>query len=115
MKYIKLKALIQESNAQQKLEALPKGKLFNDAKSIKGVFDSSSYTWSQAIEAFETNSTKAKIISIPIDSIKITQPNIQLNKVLDIILKLINMLSVILNFSNLLVFLNLYYYILNYL
>jgi hypothetical protein len=88
MSYIKLKALLIESNAQQKLEALPKGKLFNDAKSIKNTFDSSDYTWSQAIEAFEKHKQKAKIISIPIDSIKITQPNIQLNKVLDIILKL---------------------------
>lgn len=85
MKYILLKALIQESNAQQKLEALPKGNLFNDAKSIKGVFDSSDYTWSQAIEAFEKHKHQAKIISIPIDSIKITQPNIQLHKTLDII------------------------------
>lgn len=81
MSFIKLKTLIIESSAEQKLQGLPKGELFNDAKSIKGIFDASPYTWSQTIEAFEKHATKAKEVTIPIDSIKITQPNIQLHKV----------------------------------
>ena len=88
MSFIKLKTLLFESSAEQKLNALPKGQLFNDAKSIKNTFDLSPYTWSQTIEAFEKNATKAKHVSIPIDSIKITQPNIQLHKVLNIMANL---------------------------
>lgn len=84
MKYIKLKTLLAESNAEQKLQALPKGQIFDDAKSIKTLFDSSPYTWSQTIEAYEKHATKAKEVTIPINTIHITQPNIQLHKVLDI-------------------------------
>lgn len=88
MSFIKLKTLINESSAEQKLQALPKGQLFNDAKSIKDVFDASPYTWSQTIEAFEKHAAKAKHVTVPINTIKITQPNIQLHKVLNIMAKL---------------------------
>ena len=88
MKYIKLKTLIIESNAEQKLHALPKGQIFDDAKSIKDTFDASPYTWSQTIEAYESNATKAKPVTIPINSIHITQPNIQLHKVINMLANL---------------------------
>lgn len=84
MPYIKLKTIIIESSAEQKLHALPKGQIFNDAKSIKNTFNVSSHTWSETVEAYEKHIKSAKHVSIPLKSIKITQPNIQLNKVLDI-------------------------------
>ena len=88
MKFIKLKTLLAESNAEQKLQSLPKGQIFDDAKSIKDTFDASPYTWSQTIEAYESNATKAKHVTIPINTIYITQPNIQLHKVLNIMANL---------------------------
>jgi len=88
MAFIKLKTLIIESSAEQELQALPKGTIFNDAKSIKDTFETSPYTWSETIEAYEKNKSKAKTVSVPLNSIKITQPNIQLHKVLNMLANL---------------------------
>jgi hypothetical protein len=87
MKYIKIfEDFINESTPDidavyGRIDALPKGSTFEDAKRIDGVFDRSKHTWSEVIETFEKNQKDAKIKSINIKDIKITQPNIQSNKV----------------------------------
>ena len=85
MKHIKLFELfLNESRldkAIEKIQALPQGKMFNDAKNIEGIFKKSKHTWSEVIETFEKNQDQAKGVQIPIKDIQITQPNIQMGKV----------------------------------
>jgi len=85
MIHIKLyEAFILESkldSAYERIDSLPKGSTFEDAKKIDGVFDKSKHSWSEVIEAFEKHQNEAKIKSINIKDIQITQPNIQSNKV----------------------------------
>ena len=71
--------------ANIKIDKLPNGKLFDDAKNIEGIFDRSKYSWSEVIENFEKNKNSANLESINIKDIHITQPNIQSNKVKSII------------------------------
>ena len=80
--------------ANIKIDKLPNGKLFDDAKNIEGIFDRSKYSWSEVIENFEKNKNSATLESININDIHITQPNIQSNKVKSII-KNINSIPVI--------------------
>jgi hypothetical protein len=75
---------INESNsdsASEKIESLPRGSTFDDAKRIDGIFSKSKHTWSEVIEAFEKMQKNAKSKTISIKEIQITQPNIQSNKV----------------------------------
>jgi hypothetical protein len=85
MKFVRLfEQFINESKvelANQKIDDLPKGATFEDAKKIDGVFDKSKHTWSEVIEAFESNQKDAKVKSVNVKDIQITQPNIQANKV----------------------------------
>lgn len=85
MKHVKLfETFLNESRldaAMEKIQALPRGKMFDDAKNIEGVFKKSKHTWSEVIEAFETRQDSAKETQIAIKDIQITQPNIQLGKV----------------------------------
>lgn len=84
MKHLKtFESFLVESSqdAYGKIDALPTGKIFSDAKKIDGIFKKSGYTWSEVIEAFEKNKESAKPQSINIKDIKITQPNIQSEKV----------------------------------
>jgi hypothetical protein len=83
MKHIKLfEAFLSKfDKAIEKIQALPPGKMFSDAKNIEGVFKKSKHTWHEVIETFETNQDKAKEAQIPIKDIQITQPNIQIHKV----------------------------------
>ena len=85
MKHIKLfESFVNESKmdkAMEKLQALPQGKMFDDAKNIESVFKKSKHTWSEVIETFETNQIGAVETQINIKDIQITQPNIQLRKV----------------------------------
>lgn len=85
MKHLKLyEAFLNESKldkAVEKIQALPQGQLFSDAKNIKGVFKKSKHTWSEVIETFEKNQDQAKETQIPVKDIQITQPNIQMRKV----------------------------------
>lgn len=67
--------------AIEKIDQLPKGKLFDDAKNIEGIFTKSSRSWSETIEAFEKNRNKAQQELLDIEDIHITQPNVQANKV----------------------------------
>ena len=68
-------------SAYERIDSLPKGSIFEDAKKIDGIFAKSKYSWSEVIEAFEKNQKDAKIKSVNVKDIKITQPNIQGNKV----------------------------------
>ena len=85
MKFVQLfEQFINESKvelANQKIDDLPKGATFEDAKRIDGVFDKSKHTWSEVIETFESNQKDAKVKSVNVKDIQITQPNIQANKV----------------------------------
>lgn len=85
MKFVQLfEQFINESKvelANQKIDDLPKGATFEDAKKIDGVFDKSKHTWSEVIETFESNQKDAKVKSVNVKDIQITQPNIQANKV----------------------------------
>jgi hypothetical protein len=86
MKPIKLyKEFINEAkdvdSAMKKIDDLPKGSTFEDAKRIDRIFDISKHSWSEVVETFEKNQKSAKIKPINIKDIQITQPNIQSNKV----------------------------------
>jgi len=75
----------------QKIDQLPQGKLFNDSKNIEGIFKKSSHSWSEVIELFEKNKNKSKPEIIDIKDIHITQPNIQSNKVKNMLDKVNNL------------------------
>lgn len=86
MKHIKIfKDFVNEAknieSAFTRLDSLPKGSTFEDAKRIDNIFERSKHTWSEVIETFEKNQSSAKLKSINIKDIQITQPNIQSNKV----------------------------------
>lgn len=85
MKHVKLfESFLNESKldrAMDKIQALPQGKMFNDAKNIESVFKKSKHSWSEVIETFEKHQSEAVESVIPIKDIQITQPNIQINKV----------------------------------
>lgn len=68
-------------SAVERINDLPSGATFEDAKKIDGVFDKSKHTWSEVIETFESNQKDAKVKSVNVKDIQITQPNIQANKV----------------------------------
>ncbi len=69
-----------QPTAYQKIDSLPKGSTFEDAKNISGVFDKSKHSWSEVIETFEKNKYDSKYKIVNINDIKITQPNIQSGK-----------------------------------
>ena len=81
---IRLRNLLNETN-HTRIDKLPAGKLFDDAKNIKDVFKMSRHTWNEVIQAFETNQKTATPETVNISDIRITQPNIQSNKVKQII------------------------------
>ncbi len=87
MKHIKIfEDFITESRkdidlAIARIDDLPKGSTFEDAKRIESIFTKSKHTWSEVIETFEKNQKDAKVKSVNIKDIQITQPNIQSNKV----------------------------------
>jgi hypothetical protein len=68
-------------SAYERIDSLPKGAIFDDAKRIGGIFDISKHSWSDVVNAFEKNQKNAKVKSINIKDIQVTQPNIQSNKV----------------------------------
>lgn len=67
--------------ANQKIDQLPQGRLFDDAKNIESIFKKSQHSWSSVIELFEKNKDKSTLQYVDIDDIYITQPNIQSSKV----------------------------------
>lgn len=84
-KPIKVKTGVKESisvnTAYDKIDRLPQGKIFNDAKRIDGIFNKSKHSYSEVIEAFEKNKAKNNIEFVSVKDVHITQPNIQSNKV----------------------------------
>jgi hypothetical protein len=87
---IRLKNLLKENEsstnlAYQKIDKLPNGKLFDDAKNIEGVFNKSKYDWNEVIVTYERHEDEHHIKFVNISDIHITQPNIQANKVKEII------------------------------
>jgi hypothetical protein len=69
------------SPAEQKIDDLPKGKIFDDAKNIESIFNKSQHSWSEVIELFEKNKDKGEEQYVDVKDIHIIQPNIQSNKV----------------------------------
>jgi|LauGreSBDMM110SN_4_FD.fasta_scaffold197770_2 hypothetical protein len=67
--------------AYSKIDSLPKGAIFDDSKRIDGIFDITKHSWSDVANAFEKNEKDAKIKSVNVKDIQITQRNIQSNKV----------------------------------
>lgn len=83
LKEIKLSTGIEK--AYNQIDNLPKGKLFDDAKNIEDIFKMSQHSWSEVIENFEKNKERSILKPIEISDTSITQPNIQSNKVKQII------------------------------
>jgi len=82
---IKLKNLLKETEsvdlAYQKIDELPNGKLFDDAKNIEGIFKMSKHDWNEVIVTYEKHEEQHHIKYVNISDIHITQPNVQANKV----------------------------------
>jgi hypothetical protein len=68
-------------SAIAKIDGLPKGKIFDDAKVIASVFKMSKHTWNEVIVAYEKHEDQHHIVTVDVNDIHITQPNIQANKV----------------------------------
>lgn len=82
---IKFKDIFNENI--NKLNLLPSGKIFQDAKNIESVFKRSSHSWSESIEMFEKNRNNSIKQNVNVKDIKITQPNIQVEKIIAMIPK----------------------------
>lgn len=76
-----------EEAAIQRVEGLPKGSIFDDAKRIDSIFQISNRPWSEVVQAWEENESKAKPKTINPKDIHITQRNIQSSKVEEMILR----------------------------
>jgi hypothetical protein len=92
MKLVKLfEQFLNESKKQEaaieKVEGLPKGSIFDDAKRIDGIFQISNRPWSEIVQTWEENEDKAKPKTINPKDIHITQRNIQSSKVTEMILR----------------------------
>ena len=68
-------------SAIAKIDGLPKGKIFDDAKVIASIFKMSKHTWNEVIVAYEKHEDQHHIVTVDVNDIHITQPNIQANKV----------------------------------
>lgn len=69
------------SAANERIDSLPQGKVFDDAKRIDIIFKRSNRNWSEVIEALEQGRQNAERQEIDIRDIRITQPNVQSGKV----------------------------------
>lgn len=92
MKPVKLfEQFLNESQRQeaalQKVEALPKGSIFDDAKRIDGIFKLNTRPWTEIVQIWEQNESKAKPKTINPNEIQITQRSVQSNKVKEMILR----------------------------
>ncbi len=74
-----------EDAAVQKVEALPKGSIFDDAKRIDSIFKINNRSWSEVVQAWEENEKDSKTRTINPKDVQITQRNIQLSKVEEVI------------------------------
>ena len=92
MKHIQLfEQFLNESQKQeaaiQRVEALPKGSIFDDAKRIDGIFKMNNRPWHEIVATWEQYKDAAKTQTLNPKDIQITQPNIQSNKVREMILR----------------------------
>lgn len=82
---MKLIDLLRENAAQveanERIDSLPQGKVFDDAKRIDGIFNKSKREYSYAQAALEQNRENAKKTAVNTTDIRITQPNVQSGKV----------------------------------
>jgi hypothetical protein len=90
MKHIKLyEDFVNEAkdveSAVAKIDSLPIGAIFDDAKKIDGIFTMTKHSWSDVINAYEQNKKDGKMKSVNVKDIQITQRNIQSNKVKEMI------------------------------
>jgi hypothetical protein len=90
MKHIKLyEDFVNEAkdveSAVAKIDSLPTGAIFDDAKKIDGIFTMTKHAWSDVINAYEQNKKDGKMKSVNVKDIQITQRNIQSNKVKEMI------------------------------
>jgi len=90
MKHVKLfEDFVNEAkdveSAVAKIDALPIGAIFDDAKKIDGIFNMTKHSWSDVINAYEQNKKDGKMKSVNVKDIQITQRNIQSNKVKEMI------------------------------
>jgi len=90
MKHIKLyEDFVNEAkdveSAVAKIDSLPIGTIFDDAKKIDGIFNMTKHSWSDVINAYEQNKKDGKMKSVNVKDIQITQRNIQSNKVKEMI------------------------------
>lgn len=69
-------------SAQDKLDSLPKGKIFDDAVDISGIFKKSNKSHNEVLVDYETEDGNIVITEVKISDIQITQPNITKKKVL---------------------------------
>lgn len=82
------KDFLNESNsiesAQDKLDSLPKGKIFDDAVDISSIFKKSNKSHNEVLVDYETGEGDGNAVTteVKISDIQITQPNITKNKVL---------------------------------
>lgn len=90
MKHVKLfEDFVNEAkdveSAVAKIDSLPTGAIFDDAKKIDGIFNMTKHSWSDVINAYEQNKKDGKMKSVNVKDIQITQRNIQSNKVKEMI------------------------------
>jgi hypothetical protein len=90
MKHVKLfEDFVNEAkdveSAVAKIDSLPTGAIFDDAKKIDGIFNMTKHSWSDVINAYEQNKKDSKMKSVNVKDIQITQRNIQSNKVKEMI------------------------------
>lgn len=90
MKHVKLfEDFVNEAkdveSAVAKIDSLPTGAIFDDAKKIDGIFNMTKHSWSDVIYAYEQNKKDGKMKSVNVKDIQITQRNIQSNKVKEMI------------------------------
>lgn len=68
-----------EKRAEKRIDSLPQGKMFDDAKRIDGIFNKTSRQWSDVKAAFEKSKETAELEQVNVEDIHITQPNVQAN------------------------------------
>lgn len=71
-------------NVQDKLDSLPKGKIFDDAVDISGIFKKSNKSHNEVLVDYELGEDKGNAVTteVKISDIQITQPNVTKKKVL---------------------------------
>jgi hypothetical protein len=79
---IRLKNLLKENEsstnlAYQKIDELPNGKLFDDAKNVEGVFNKSKYDWNEVIVTYERHEAEhhIKLVNIAGDIVIYNDPS----------------------------------------